>query len=528
MLSGLLVGGVVFASCQTPPPATELLPSAGVGDRVDTPGGTIHALSLGPVAAWDPQRIGSRDEMAFASRVFARTLTTYAVSTAAEGQSKVVPDLATTTGTPDVTLKKWTFTLRDGVKWQDGSAVTCADVAYGISRSFATKEITGGPTDAMAVLAVPRKVDGTSTYAGPYDVSAANKAGQAAFDKAVACTGKNLVFTLSVPVSDFNEMVTLPAWGPVKRSADRGASAPYAVFSAGPYMLKGAWTPSVGGTWVRNPHWSRESDEVRTALPNEIRAQEGLETQTVAQQIMADGTTGRASIALGSAPPALQQQITAVQALRDRSVNPRTGLVDYLVPNVKSTVMAKEPIRLALAASTNRDAYVTAIGGATSADPVLSLIPEPFLAAHEGDPVGVGTKGDPVKAAAILATAKIKTPVTIRIAYRSSDSSDKALAALLPGWQAAGFEPELVPISEDYFTAISAPEMAKKVDVFWSNWAPAWASASTILPPLFESTINVTAEGPGRDYGYWADPETNAAIAKVGACLLYTSPSPRD
>ena len=131
--------------------------------------------------------------------------------------------------------------------------------------------------------------------------------------------------------------------------------------------------------------------------------------------------------------------------------------------------------------------------------------------------MGVGTKGDTVKAAAILATAKIKTPVTIRIAYRSSDSSDKALAALLPGWQAAGFEPELVPISEDYFTAISAPEMAKKVDVCWSNWAPAWASASTILPPLFESTINVTAEGPGRDYGYWADPETNAAIAKVGA-----------
>ena len=91
------------------------------------------------------------------------------------------------------------------------------------------------------------------------------------------------------------------------------------------------------------------------------------------------------------------------------------------------------------------------------------------------------------------------------------------MAALVAGWRLAGFEPTARPITDDYFTAVSDPKLAGEVDVFWSNWAPAWASASTILPPLFDSSINITEAGPGRDYGYWNDPELNARMAKVQA-----------
>ena len=59
------------------------------------------------------------------------------------------------------------------------------------------------------------------------------------------------------------------------------------------------------------------------------------------------------------------------------------------------------------------------------------------------------------------------------------------------------------------------PALAGEVDLFWSNWAPAWASASTILPPLFDSSINITKVGPGRDYGYWTDKALDARMAKV-------------
>ncbi len=517
LVAALAVVGVLAVTREDTPVGELATPTSAVGDRVDTAGGTIHALALGPVATWDPQRIGSRDDMAYAGRVFARTLTAYAPDTDPEAQARLVGDLATDTGTPGEDLKTWSFTLRDGLLWQDGSPLTCEDVAYGISRTFATDVVTGGPTDALAVLAVPRNADGTSTYLGPYEAGDAAAKGQEAFDKAVTCADDVITFTLSTPMSDFNEMLTQPAFGPAKESADRGADGTHDIFSAGPYMLEGEWVPGQGGTFVRNPNWDASTDPVRSAFPDRIDYQEGLETQAVAQQIMADGQTGRTSVSLSSAPPAIQQNITAVQSLDERSINPRTGVVDYLVPNVKSPAFADENVRLALAAATNRDAYVTAIGGARAAEPSVSLIPPSLPAAHDEDPVDAGTKGDPVAAAALLSAAEVTEPVTFTIAYRSSETTDKAMAALVAGWRDAGFDPVLRPIPDDYFTAISDPALADEVDVFWSNWAPAWASASTVLPPLFDSTINITKAGPGRDYGYWADEDLDKAMADASA-----------
>lgn len=513
--AALAVSAALFIGRDAPADPEKATPTSAVGDRVETDGGTLQALSLGPVVTWDPQRIASRDDMAFATRAFARTLTAYAPDTDLDQQARLVGDLATDTGTPGKDLRTWSFTLRDGVRWQDGSPVTCADVAYGISRSFATQEIAGGPTDALAVLAIPRQMDGASTYPGPYATGAPAAKAQAAFDKAVSCKGQQITFTLSAPLSDFNELVSQAAFGPVKESADRKGEGGYDVFSAGPYMLQGTWEAGTGGTFVRNPSWNRSTDPIRRAHPDVIRYQEGLDTQAVAQQVMADGDTGRVSVSLGSAPPAIQQQITAVESLRERSVNPRTGVVDYLVPNIRSAVFKDERVRRALAAATNRDAYVTAIGGPTTADPARSLIPASLPAAHDDDPVGTGTRGDAARAKALLVEAGKGGPVPFTVAYRSTPTSDKAMAALVAGWRLAGFEPTSRPISDNYYTAISDPKLAGEVDVFWSNWAPAWASASTILPPLFDSSINITSAGPGRDYGYWDDPELNAKMARV-------------
>ena len=74
----------------------------------------------------------------------------------AEGVT-IVPDMATDIGTASDDVKSWSFTLRDGLTWQDGSPVTCEDVAYGVSRTFAADVITGGPTYAIVI---PRHPEG--------------------------------------------------------------------------------------------------------------------------------------------------------------------------------------------------------------------------------------------------------------------------------------------------------------------------------------------------------------------------------
>jgi peptide/nickel transport system substrate-binding protein len=61
----------------------------------------------------------------------------------------LVPDLAAAAPTISADGLTYTFTLRDGVRFEDGSPVTSKDVRHGIEsieRLFAQEELGGGPT----------------------------------------------------------------------------------------------------------------------------------------------------------------------------------------------------------------------------------------------------------------------------------------------------------------------------------------------------------------------------------------------
>lgn len=468
--------------------------------------GVLTAYSLGPAGAWDPQRITARSDMAFAGRVFARTLTAYAPEGGSGQAGQLVGDLATDTGRADGSLRVWSFTLREGPRWQDGSAITCPDLAYGISRSFAP-ELAGGPNYALTFLDIPRQASGASTYAGPY-----TRTGQAAFDHAVSCSDRTLTLRLAEPVADFNEMVSLPAFAPAKATADRRAAARYAPFSSGPYQLQGKWRPGTGGTWVRNPNWREDSDPVRRPGAREIRYEEGVEVQTAVQRVMDDRGEARAGIVLGAAPPAQQQQVADSAGLRARSVRPLSQEVDHLVPAAASPTLRNAQVRQALAVATDREAYVNALGGSEAAEVAYSLLPPPLLGHRSQDLTGAGPGGSPPRARTLLEAAEVALPARITVAYRSSPTADKALAALASGWTEAGFAVTLKPITADYFATIASTPRAAGIDLFWSNWSPAWASGSTVIPPLFDSRLNLSAADSGRDVGRFADAGVNARI----------------
>jgi len=147
----LLVGGFV------------LRPSSGASE-----GGTITYLTNSE--AWthaDPNRNYTGQHIAWFGSYMHRTLTAYARAEGSAG-SAVVADLATDTGRASNENKTWEFTLRDGVTFEDGSAITCEDIKYGVSRTFATDVITDGPTYAISMLDIPSAEDGSSVYKGPY------------------------------------------------------------------------------------------------------------------------------------------------------------------------------------------------------------------------------------------------------------------------------------------------------------------------------------------------------------------------
>ena len=557
LLGSVLAAAVTLGACT---------PATSTGQQPASRGGTLTLLSATPIATLDPQRVADPTVAALLGRTLHRTLTAYAPSSDASQPARLVGDLATDTGTPSADLKTWRFTLRNDVRWQDGTAVTCADVKHGIARTFATDVVAGAATDALAVLAVPRTAEGKSTFAGPYAAVDDGDAGKASFDKAVACDGSTITFTLSDAVSDFNDMLTLPTFAPVKKDGDPGPTGTLPALSDGPYQVDGTWNALTGGVLVRNPRWSPASDPIRKAHPDRIALVTGGDAGAIMETVLADGTDAQRAVALTPAPPSLQLQVAAVDALRARSLTASTGVVDYVVPNVRSAVFANPQVRVALEKSTNRAGYAAALGPAFAVRPHGSVLPEGMralasssapaspspsasaslsasasaapsdtgaAAASPSPPASASasatpsaapstsssplTAADPVAARAALTAAGMTLPVPMTVAYRPSPAADKAMAALVAGWQAAGFAPTLKPIADTYFPTIAAPTATDAYDVFWSNWSPAWDSASTVLPPLFDSSFNLTTAGTGRDYGAWSNTDWNAHIRTIAA-----------
>ena len=248
-------------------------------------GGTLTFLTVAEqFDHLDPQRNYTGEDLAFASGYLTRTLTAYKLSTDETEANSLTPDLATDTGTPSDDAKTWTFTLKEGPKFEDGTPITCEDVKYGVSRTFATDVITDGPQYAVAYLDIPKDKDGASVYKGPY-VTKGNDT--AAFDEAVECNGQDIVFHLANPVADFNYTVTLTAFAPVPKAADTGEKYDDKPVSSGPYKIQ-EYSKNNQLVLVRNDNWDPETDEYRPAYPDSIVVKFGVEPSVRDQRIIRD------------------------------------------------------------------------------------------------------------------------------------------------------------------------------------------------------------------------------------------------
>jgi peptide/nickel transport system substrate-binding protein len=508
IILGGVLGGVVAltsAGCSsgsmTPTPSSTNRASAG------TAGGILYYLSRRPAKTLDPQRAYIARDIANESRMVYRTLTSYPVATGKDG-TRLVADLATDTGTASAGGKTWRFTLKDGVKWQDGSAITCADIRYGVSRTFATDVITGGPSYAVQFLAIPIDPRGGSAYKGPYVKDAAK---QALFDKAVICAGRTITFKLTKPVGDFNHTVTMPAFAPYKASVDQGDKSTFAVFSSGPYKLEGTWTEGTGGTFVRNPSWSASTDTIRKALPDKIVFSEGLTDEVIAERLISDQGNDRFAVSDSNVPPGMLATVRANPSMASRTENVDAPFMDYLVPNWKKVTNPK--VREALVFATDKNGWVAANRGTSYGKPSQTLISPSVLGYRAFNAFNAPDSGDPAKSRALLTQAGVKEPYPITLTYLGgSTNSEKAADALKAGLDAGGFSTTLNELTDSYYDIIHNPANAQKYDLTWASWGADWPSASTVIPPLFDSRVNLSGASNGFDYGYYRNDAVNRGI----------------
>ena len=501
-------GGAASASGGAAPASDSASASASGSGAAAGSGGTLTVLTLGPQEHLDPQRTYIGADIEFELRTIYRSLTQYTAGDKAE----IVPDLATDIGTASDGGKTWKFTLKDGVKWEDGQDIACADLKYGASRTFAQDVITGGPNYIITYLDVPSNPDGSSQYAGPY-----TKKGQDLFDKAITCDGKTITYHFKTPWNDFpTALAALPMLAPFRADKDQGDKSDYAVFSTGPYKLEGTFDKDKGGKFVRNTSWDPATDEIRKANPDAIQYDLGIQTETSYQRLIADSGNDKFAVAGVQAAASTLPLIAGNAKAKERSVNVAAPYVDYIQPNVKSKVFSNPKAREAFAVATNRDAYVTAYGGTQAMVPAYAMCNKALKCFKDFNPFGAPTSGDPTGAKKILTDAGIATPVNITVVYRSRPTSDKALSAMKATWDQAGFNVTLEPLTTKYYATIQSPAYATK-DAFWAGWAQDWPSGSTVLPPLFDGRVNISAGGSGQDYGYFNDDAVNKKIDETYA-----------
>ena len=442
-------------------------------------GGTLYILTEAEqILHLDPQRNYTGEDLAFASAYLNRTLTQYTLSKDNAEASQLVADAATDTGTASNDGKTWEFTLKDGMKWEDGKDVTCEDFKYGISRTFATDVITDGPAFALSMLDV-------TDYKGPY---AGDAAGQASYDKAVVCEGNKITFNLSRTAFDFNYAVTLSAFAAVRQDVDTAELYDDKVLSNGPYKIE-SYVKKDKLVLVRNENWDPATDTFRSAYPDRIEYIFSQPGALITERLMADAGDDQMTISPDSVDPAKLAVVFSDAKYEKRRFNELDPYVRYYAINTKKVPNVKH--RQAILAAVNRDELRTIAGGEYAGEYADGVI-KPNIGVDYA-PTGlwdgllgeaIPAEGNPELAIKLIAESGEPFPQPFVIDYGQSETNDKAAASLVASLAKAGIVATPNAIEPGaYYGVVLDP--AKQGSMSASGWAPDWSNASTVIPELF-------------------------------------------
>ena len=417
----LLLAGVGFlvlrGSGSSSPRATRPAPSA----SPDPGGGVLRLLSENRFASLDPTSLLSPRERDL-GRLLYRTLLTY------DGDGRtLVPDLATDRGTASAGGRVWTYALRPGAVYADGTPVLAADVVRGI---LLARQRAALPAGLLRAASAPDAL--------------------------------HVVLTFGAPFADADSLVALTATAPVPV---RGARA------SGPYQLAALSGSSF--RLVRNPRWTGTPPG-----PDEVVAELGLDGPTIDQRLAA-GAGGDAFAVTDK--PALD----IAPAGRDHVVSGPDGSVLFAAMDTRRGPFSDLKVRQALEVAFPLKAVRDAAGGDAVGTPATDLLPPAFPGHQDLDLYGGKARkhaGDPSRAQRLLSDAGLPQGVAITVALPRSASA--VGAALREGLAPAGFRATVTEVPDArYYDAVGRP--ATQPDLVLFAWQPDWLTASAVVPPLF-------------------------------------------
>ncbi|WP_432137882.1 MULTISPECIES: ABC transporter substrate-binding protein [unclassified Streptomyces] len=411
------------------------------------------------------------------SRLWARPLMTFKPGAGEKG-NELVPDLAAAPGESSEGGKTWTYKLREGLKYEDGTPITSKDVKYAVERSnFARDVLSLGPNYFQQFL------EGGDKYKGPYKDK--SEKGLASIETPDDTT---IVFHLNRAFQEFDYLVATPQTAPVPQAKDTGVDYVKNIVSSGSYKFE-SYEEGKQVVLVRNDNWDPKTDPLRKQYPDKVVVKLKVNPETIDQDVM----SGEA-IDLGGTgvQAATQAKVINDASLKANTDNTYGGRLVYMAINTKLAPFDNVACRKAVEYAIDKVSVQTAEGGPVRGDIATTVLPPDIPGYEKSDAYASdGSKGDVAKAKEQLQACG-KTSIKTNISARSDRPQEiDAATAIIASLKKVGIDASLKQFpSGKYFTdAAGVPEFDKKqnIGLHMMQWGADWPSGYGFLQQILHS-----------------------------------------
>ncbi|WP_327593645.1 ABC transporter substrate-binding protein [Streptomyces chartreusis] len=484
--------------------------AASKGPAAEVPGaksgGTISVLARDSYAHLDPGQIYVQDEMAV-SQLLHRGLTGYKSTSNDGSKHEVVGDLATDSGTTTDGGKTWKYTLKDGIKFEDGSAITSGDVRHTFERQFAAFVNQGPPYIQQWLADTPGADYRKLLPDGPFK-------GKHLPDSIIETPDdKTVVFKFKQPHADLPYALAMTGYAIVSEKGDTKEKYDKKPVVTGPYKIQ-EFKSGKSMVLVKNTNWDPATDPLRHQYVDKFNITFNQQYEDSTKALLADSGTDRTGVSFSNQVDAGNlSKVLNDPKMKSRTVSGFQPYVGQMNINLAHPEMKDIKVRQAIAYALPVTPFVRAYGG-TDAMEVAGGIISPTVTGYDPafDPWGKKKKpaGDPAKAKALLEEAG-KTGLKLTFGYINTPEGQQYSTAMAAGLEKAGFDVQRQEIpAETYYDQVS--KLDNNYDIFHTAWGADWPSASTVIPPLYDG--RAIAEG-AQNYSQVNDSKANSEIDRI-------------
>ncbi|OLR89673.1 ABC transporter substrate-binding protein [Actinokineospora bangkokensis] len=447
----------------------------------DKKGGTIKIANAGTWDSLDPGETYYGYSWNFL-RLYGRSLVMFKPAPG-KASNELVPDLAESLGTPSDGGKTWTYKIRKGVKYEDGTEVKAKDVAYAVLRSTDKETFPNGPAYFEGFLNLPEG------YKGPYKSPGVDTS------SAISTPDDyTIVFKLKAPFGGFDYFAQLPQTVPVPQAKDTGAKYKEHVISTGPYKFDKNEIDKRFNL-VRNDQWDASTDPNRKALPDGYDVEMNVNADDIDNRLV-NGDL-QIDIAGTGVQPASLSRILNNNDLKSSSDNPTIARLWYTSINPTVAPLDNIDCRKAIEYAADRTSYQTAYGGPFSGGDIATTLMPPLIPGYQKFdlyPAGPDNKGDQAKAKEALAACGQPNGFETNIAYRAERPKEKATAeSLQQSLAAVGIKLTLKPYPQgDYFSQYAGNPpfvVSNKLGLAINGWGADWNDGFGFLSQIVDSRV---------------------------------------